>query len=44
MPQNYQQFINPFLQIANDTNSNQVNRRDVINQPAYQFSLSNEAE
>lgn len=44
MPHNYQQFIRPFLQIANDINSNQVNRRDVINQLACQLGLPYEAE
>lgn len=44
MPHNYQQFIRSSLQIANDANSNRVNRRDVINQLACELGLPYEAE
>ena len=37
---NYQQFMRPFLQIANDANGNEVKLRDVINQLADQFNLT----
>ena len=39
---NYQQFMRPFLEIANAANSNEVKLRDVINQLAEQFNLSEE--
>lgn len=39
---NYQQFMRPFLQIANDANGNEVKLRNVINQLADQFGLTDE--
>lgn len=39
---NYQQFMRPFLQIANDANGNEVKLRNVINQLADQFDLTDE--
>ena len=39
---NYQQFMRPFLQIANDANGNEVKLRDVINQLADRFDLTDE--
>lgn len=39
---NYQQFMRPFLQIANDAHGNEVKLRDVINQLADQFNLTDE--
>lgn len=39
---NYQQFMRPFLQIAKDANGNEVKLRDVINQLADQFNLTDE--
>lgn len=37
---NYQQFMRPFLEIANAANGNEVKLRDVINQLAEHFNLS----
>ncbi|WP_339687722.1 restriction endonuclease [uncultured Pseudoalteromonas sp.] len=39
---NYQQFMRSFLQIANDANGNEVKLRNVINQLADQFGLTDE--
>ena len=39
---NYQQFMRPFLEIAHTANSNEVKLRDVINQLADNFGLSEE--
>ena len=39
---NYQQFIRPFLEIAHTANSNKLKLRDVINQLADNFGLSEE--
>lgn len=37
---NYQQFMRPFLEVANAANGNEVKLRDVINQLAEHFNLS----
>jgi len=37
---NYQQFMRPFLEIANSADGNEVKLRDVINQLTNQFKLS----
>ena len=39
---NYQQFMRPFLEIANAADGNEVKLRDVINQLADHFNLSEE--
>jgi restriction endonuclease Mrr len=39
---NYQQFMRPFLEIAEAANGNEVKLRDVINQLADKFGLSDE--
>jgi restriction system protein len=39
---NYQQFMRPFLEVANAADGNEVKLRDVINQLAEQFNLSDE--
>lgn len=39
---NYQQFMRPFLEAANAADGNEVKLRDVINQLAEQFNLSDE--
>lgn len=39
---NYQQFMRPFLEKANEANGNEVKLRDVINQLAEHFNLSEE--
>lgn len=39
---NYQQFMRPFLEIANAADGNEVKLRDVINQLAEHFNLSEE--
>jgi restriction system protein len=39
---NYQQFMRPFLEIAQAANGNEVKLRDVINELAYKFNLSEE--
>lgn len=39
---NYQQFMRPFLEVAQAANGNEVKLRDVINQLAEKFNLSEE--
>jgi len=39
---NYQQFMRPFLEIAKSANGNEVKLRDVINQLAVKFNLTDE--
>jgi len=39
---NYQQFMRPFLEIAQATNGNEIKLRDAINQLADKFNLSDE--
>ncbi|MCG6202306.1 restriction endonuclease [Psychromonas antarctica] len=39
---NYQQFMRPFLEIAQSANGNEVKLRDVINQLAVKFNLTDE--